>query len=220
MLIWSWQDAGCADMLEGGHPWRCIAEKASWFGEFDYCYDWMASEMARRIGEPPEGVRWPIWGWARYDFVDGACPRDDDTMVDPSIEGDYVRLLLDVPDERVLLSDEDAWCSILNGFPVEPPEWSYETDEKKLDAMLDELIAMKRDSPGVTPTDEILATWPRIFDTRLVMSETGINWHGRHVQATFWEIRPEWVVRMERFHVVPHQSIYDCDLDADEDTGD
>lgn len=216
MLIWSWQGSECADTLEVGMPWRCDAEKASWSGYFDYCYDWIASEMAIRIGEPPEGVRWPVWGWARYEFVDGACPKDDDEMVDPSAEGDYVRLLLDVPDELVLLSDEDAWGSILNGFPVEPPEWAHITDEELLGELLDGLIDMRKDFDSVVPPDEVLATWTRVFDTSKVRSDIG-NWHGRYIQATFWEIRPEWVVRAQRFHNVPHKSAYDCDFDDDGD---
>lgn len=219
MLIWSWQDAECADVIESGRPWRCDAEKASWEGDFDYCYDWMASEMAKQIGEPPAGVRWPIWGWARYDFVDGACPKDDDEMIDPSTEGDHVRLLLDIPDDQVVLSDEDAWGSILNGFPVEPPEWAEIEDEELLDRLIDELIDMKKDLDAEVPTDEILATWPRIFDTRKVESRVS-NWHGRYIQATFWEIRPEWVVVAQRFHNVPHKSAYDCDLDDEAPDGD
>jgi len=219
MLIWSWQGSECGDVLESGKVWHCDAERASWGDFFDYCYDWMASEMVKRVGRPPTGVRWPIWGWARYEFVDGACPKDDDEMVDPSVEGDYVRLLLDVPDDLVLLSDEDAWGSILNGFPVAPPEWSLVTDEGVLNKLLDELIDMKKDFDAVAPPDEILRTWPRVFDTRKVESSIG-NWHGRYVQATFWEIRPEWVIRVQRFHNVPHRSIYDCDdaIDGDENS--
>lgn len=209
MLIWSWQGSECADVLESGATWRCDAERASWYGDFDYCYDWMASEMSKRIGDPPDEVRWPIWGWARYDFVDGGRPDGDDEMVDPSVERDYVRLLLDVPDDQLLLSDEEAWGSVLNGFPVSPPEWADIEDPILLNRLIDDLIAMK-DMDVETPTEAILATWPRIFDTRMVRSRIS-NWHGRHVQATFWEIRPEWVVRMERFHMTPHKTSYDPD---------
>lgn len=213
MIIWSWQSSECADALEDGRTWRCDAEKASWYGDFDYAYDWMASEMRRRVGDPPDGVRWPIWGWARYEFVDGACPADDDEMVDPHTEADYVRVLLDVPDDLVLLSDEDSWGSILNGFPAEPYEYSLIEDPDELDRKLDELIAMKKDL-SADPTEEILATWPNIFDVRI--SRNDANWRGRYVQATFWEIRPEWVVRLERFHVVPHKSLYDWDYEDEE----
>lgn len=221
MLIWSWQSSECADTLERGETWHCDATKASWYGDFDYYYDWMASEMARRIGKPPAGVRWPIWGWARYDFIDGNCPEDDDPMVDPSLEGDYACLLMDVPDSQVLLSDEEEWMSILNGYPVLPVESSYITDEDELTKLIDRFIDMKKDVSADAPTDEILATWPTVFDTREIRSPLN-NWHGRHIQATFWEIRPEWVVRVRRFHVTPHKSKYDVaydDAKGNEDPG-
>lgn len=213
MLIWTWQEGACADTLEAGLPWRCDCSLSSWRGDFDYCYDWMAARMCERIGEPPEGVRWPVWGWARYDFVDGGCPKDDDEMVDPHAEGDYVRILADIPDEFVLLSDEDGWSSALMGYPVEPYEFSLIEDERELHDRIDALLDMKEDIDADVPTDEILATWERVFDVRRARSGIGA-WHGRNVQATFWELRPEWVVVMQRFHVVPHASAWDVDIEV------
>lgn len=34
---------------------------------FADAYDWMVSEMAKRIGNPPNDVQYPIWAWYRWE---------------------------------------------------------------------------------------------------------------------------------------------------------
>lgn len=220
MLILSWQSTECAEELEAGRPWRCDESLAEWRDEFADAYDWLAFEMSKRIGDPPEGVRWPVWGWHTYDFVsvaDGGSP-DEDTMIDPHVEQDYVRMLLDVPDDEVVLTDEDAWVMVTMGGPVPPVEWAIEGWSEEHDAEFDRMLENEIDENG-KPTPETVATWERVFDIRRVEGED--DWNGCYVQATMWEIRPEWVVRIDRMHNEPHRSEYDYDFeDDDEEAGD
>lgn len=212
MLLLSWQSTECADALESGVPWRCDEAHAVWREEFADAYDWIASEMRERIGNPPDGVRWPIWSWRTYDFVDiedGGRPSED-AMIDPHVEQDYVHVLMDVPDDLVLLSDEDAWTMVTMAAPVPPVEWTFEGWNEKRSAEFDLMLANARDERG-RPTPETVATWDRIFDVRAFSSHDDRN--GCFVQATTWEIRPEWVVRIERLHNEPHKGEYDYDFD-------
>ena len=36
-------------------------------GGFGNSYQWMTEQMKKRIGEPPEGVLFPVWAWYQWD---------------------------------------------------------------------------------------------------------------------------------------------------------
>lgn len=72
-------------------------------------YLWMASQMKKRIGNPPEGVIFPVWAWYRWE---GNRKR-----LDMRFHGcnwgekgtPLVLLTIDVPEQSILLSDFDYW---------------------------------------------------------------------------------------------------------------
>lgn len=74
---------------------------------FRESYEWMAAQMKKRIGTPPEGVDLPVWAWYQWE---GKRKRPDMRgHVRTSDKGVPIVLLsLDVPDEHVLLSDFDC----------------------------------------------------------------------------------------------------------------
>ena len=86
--------------------------------EWKQAYDWMIEKMIQKIGKPdnPE-IRYPIWGWYRYNWF---CPPKFDVKNISSLpyENDWeVMLKLDIPDNKVVLSDEIQWTSgPLNNF--------------------------------------------------------------------------------------------------------
>lgn len=46
--------------------YHCNLEKS----DFDFCrdqYDWLVKEMKKRIGDPPEGVSYPVWAWYMWE---------------------------------------------------------------------------------------------------------------------------------------------------------
>ncbi|MDZ7840387.1 MAG: DUF3841 domain-containing protein [Gammaproteobacteria bacterium] len=76
-------------------------------------FQWMNEQMRRRLGPPPRGSRYPVWAWKVYD---SDSPRPDLRCVAHLPRGTRgARLEIDVPDERVLLSDFMRWHSVLNG---------------------------------------------------------------------------------------------------------
>ncbi|MFO8034331.1 MAG: DUF3841 domain-containing protein [Candidatus Bipolaricaulota bacterium] len=73
--------------------------------EFRHAYDWMRSQMARRVAGC--NGRYPWWGWYSPRPVlrrSGHLPRGT-----PG-----VRLELELHVDRVLLSDFDSWHAVLN----------------------------------------------------------------------------------------------------------
>jgi len=77
-------------------------------------YAWMAAEMRRRIGSPPGRVRYPLWAWSQWQGPERARP--DLRSIRHYYGGKFVRAEIEVPDDRVLLSDYEAWHYVLNGW--------------------------------------------------------------------------------------------------------
>ena len=92
-------------------------------------------------------------------------------------------LTLDVPEDRVLLSDFDAWQMALQGFYV-----AGDLHDAEYDALLERLeglneAALRRETEN---------SWVRVFDVSPVEREGYAR--GKFVQATLWEIRREYLL--------------------------
>lgn len=138
-------------------------------GERDMrAYEWLISQMRRRIGREPAGVSAPYWAWL---FREDA-PLE---VYDKAWAG-YVKLMLDVEDSRVLVSSHDDWHCVLNDSVVLLPE------EKDLD------YEERREAERKYWSNH-RATWPRIFD----MKNYDDAWA---FQVTFWELFPDDIVNV------------------------
>lgn len=66
MLLWSIQHQCAYEKMEQTGVLR--ADKnfiaTDWFED---SYLWMAEQMKKRIGEPPEGVIFPVWAWYQWE---------------------------------------------------------------------------------------------------------------------------------------------------------
>jgi len=167
---------------------RCKPELAEWLNEncFLKAYNWLVEQMKQRIGEPTPGVTYPIWAWH---LLDGKPAKVDLRKREfNNYFGEQYALTIEVPDNLVLLSDEENWHFVLNGWHFGDSE--NESDYDKEDAWFDAL-----------PPDEKqavkLKSWERIFDVRPYKSEWRRS--GLYVQATFWELRMEQVIKIKRF---------------------
>ena len=116
------------------HRYVCDTEKVESYEDADLftdAYAWMNERLAERIGAAPVGVTYPIWAWYRY----------DGDFAHWNGGGTFVKIVLDIDPERVVLSDFDDWNCILNGGPVV-------TDE---------------DEDDVFEEENIRKTWERVF---------------------------------------------------------
>ena len=174
MLLWTIQHKAAYDILLKTD--RLIAdEKYLLFdGQFRSSYDWLVEQMKKRIGMPPDDVKYPVWAWYQWE---GARKRLD--MRTHRYGGEMgtpiVLLSIDVPDNMVLLSDFDMWHVILNdGY----------------------LPLYGKDDIEDPSEDEKLKSWENVF---CVDIET--DWWNapKSTQATFWELKKEWVLKVEHF---------------------
>jgi hypothetical protein len=154
--------------------------------EFTDAYDWLAHQMANKIGLPPEGVRYPVWAW----YSQNGKHKKPDLRTErwgygPGDE-DYVCLELEVPDDKVLLSDFDSWHAVLNGSWIADSEAEWDEMESKFDSMT-----------GEEKRRFLTQNWERVFDT----SPVNNDWmsRGSWVQATFWTLEREYVRKVRHF---------------------
>jgi len=174
MILWTIQHkAAYEEMLRTG----VLRANSKYIFEesFRESYGWMADQMKRRIGNPPAGVTLPVWAWYQWE---GKRKRPD--MRSPGRSSDkgvpIVLLTIDVPDDQVLLSDFDYWHVVLN----------------------DGELIFPYDENTVYFKEERQKSWENIFDYECTYDEEERT-IGLSTQATMWEIKTEWVLKVENF---------------------
>jgi hypothetical protein len=182
------QDKAAYDDLCRKGVLRCNPELAEWLREDDFqrSYDWLAEQMRQRVGEPPRGVTYPIWAWYRLDGK--PAKLDLRKAIFNNCRGEQYALTIEIPDEQVLLSDEENWHLVLNDSFIGDAD--NETDYDKAIAWFDGL-------PTYEQQQLKTKSWEKIFDTTPSKNEWCGN--GSFVQATFWELRKEQLISSRRF---------------------
>lgn len=176
MILWTIQHREAYNgLLQNGvfrgSPMRIAMES------FRESYMWMMEQMKKRIGNPPDENSYPVWALYQWE---GKRKRPD-----MRTHGRYwgekgtpiVLLTVDVPDNCVLLSDFDYWHVVLNDGEIIYPyddNAHYSKEEKQ-------------------------KSWENIFD--ISCSFDGDEHHSLSTQATMWEIKAEWVMKVEHFTV-------------------
>ena len=140
--------------------------------------------MREKIGEEPEGVEYPVWAWHTWDFERKAPDPEDPSFL--RRDSEKVLLTLDIPEDKIVLTDFDAWHGVMMNTYVSAAatEEEYNAVEEFLEDLdEEELERAIRDS------------WDNVFLTDRVETECLVR--GRYVQGTFWEILPEYVKHAE-----------------------
>ena len=174
MILWTIQHKNAYDkMVETG---RLVANEEYLFLPLDDCdeYKWLSERMRDLIGEPPSGVRFPVWAWYQWE---GVRKRPD--MRTHRFCGEkgspIVLITFDIPDNKVALSDFDMWHCILND---------------------DYLPLSEADDKDVFTEEEKIKSWDNVFKYDI---ETDFWDTPKSTQATMWEIKKEWVLKVEYF---------------------
>ena len=106
MLLWSIQHKRAYEKMEQTGVLRADKNFIA-ADRFEDSYLWMAEQMEKRIGEPPESVIFPVWAWYQWEGM----RKRPDMRVHGRNWGEkgtpVVLLTIDVPDNLVLLSDFD-----------------------------------------------------------------------------------------------------------------
>ena len=151
-------------------------------GEFRCAYDWMASQMYKRIGVAPAGVQYPVWAWYQWE---GKRKRRDLRQSGYAKRGTpMVQITFEADTKDFLLSDFDDWHIILANHYIADSEQDWE--------------AFYANS-GDQKTAEIVASWDKVFDLKRYVPGWDSKPDSRTVQATLWEVRMSQVKKVEHF---------------------
>lgn len=176
MRLWTIQSKDAFNKMQKTGLLRADEEHLLFAGDLKDSYLWMSDQMSKRIGPPPSGVRFPVWAWYQWE---GIRKRPDmrHHCRGSNKEEEIVLLTIEVPDDQVLLSDFDYWHLVLNDCEMIYPfdfDKKYSEEEKK-------------------------KSWEQIFDYQCTFEREEHN--DLSTQATMWEIKKEWVIKVEHFKV-------------------
>ena len=191
MRLWTIQGIEIYDQLVRDGVTYCT--KPSWDHDdhFMYAYHWIAEQMRKRIGEPPiDGIEYPLWAWYQYDSAKKKKPLRSPLNVG---EGVSAYMEIEIPENKVLLSDFDEWHLPLNQGPMR----NWKNIWKKMN-LLDKIADRSLDfmEYPLELRQEIENSWEGIFD--LDIRGKGIKHkRNRSIQATFWALYPKNIVSVE-----------------------
>ena len=176
MILWTIQPDDVFDEINRLGVYRCDPVKADLQGMFPEQYDWLVSQMRKRIGPPPEGVSYPVWAWYQWQ-KDRRKPDLRAQRWNCTPRGaKFFRLEIDIPDEQVLLSDFDEWHGPLNDGLIADTEEEYDELYRVYDSLSPDAKAEMR-----APVNN------------------GWIVRGESIQATFWELRKEQIRKADMF---------------------
>ena len=135
MILWTIQPKEVFDLIQREGVYRCDIHKSGFEDFADMQYSWMVSQMKKRIGPPPEGVKYPVLAWQQW--------RKGRKKPDLRWErwhcwpggAKFYRLEIEIPDEQVLLSDFDNWHVPLNNGLFTDSDDDEEYDDEEYDKL-------------------------------------------------------------------------------------
>ena len=188
MRLWTIQPPEVFEKLQKDGRFVCdhrYEDVALWHYN-DYAYDWLAEQLRQRIGEPPEGVKYPIWAWHTMDWKH----KKPDLRYGGYAKRGEKRILIEIeiPDDKVVLTDFDAWHYVLS-------DWYFDDAGSKEE--WDSIHQWYDALPSDKQKEVKERSWLKIFDISKYESDWMVR--GREIQATFWELRAEQVISHRSF---------------------
>lgn len=185
MILWTIQDEEVYENILKTGVYRCDLDR-SIMKEWKPKYDWLVSQMMKRIGEKPAGVEYPVWAWYQWEGTrkrpDIRCERRRNGR-----KGErFACMEIEIPDKDVLLSDFDDWSMILNNGLLSITEEEDAELEQKYNYLSEQDKKMMKER-----------NWERVFDLTPVDNEWVVR--GDSIQATFWELRKDQIRSVRMF---------------------
>ena len=187
MRLWTIQPEEVYNLILEKGFYKCDGRKVDKF--FKESYIWLSNQMKQKLKKKPNNVSFPVWAWHTRNFK---RKKPDLRSSEYGTKGEkLVCIEIEVPDDEVLLTDFDAWHFVLNKWYLNTECWDEETfdaDNLWLDSLSNE-----------EKTKEIEKSWQGIYN--LDPKETDWCARGKWIQATFWELKKEYIKKVQFFTV-------------------
>jgi len=197
MRLWTLQPVEVYETLKRDKVFRADPKKSLEEDEdlFAEPYKWMIEQMENRIGPRPKGVELPVWAWYRWSNT-SFRPNITTYAADTLNTVEVVRMDLEV-ESPVLLSDFDNWHFVLNYWYLAANEWDEENYQARREAEGFDLSCRHLNKKDVSiGHEEIKKSWENIFN---IGFGNGYVTDGNSIQATFWELKLDWVKNVKQF---------------------
>ena len=157
-------------------------------------YHWMSAKLAEKTC--CYEYIYPRWVWRKYDGIKGWRTLK---QVKESIEvaGEYVVLNLNIPEDRLLLSQFDEWHYVLNGWYLAVDDDDYEKHEewKEKNNLPWDVFSvpknLEKKQCTKTARKKIIKSWERIFKFSLDEED--------YIQGVCWFLKKEDVKSVYSF---------------------
>ena len=178
MKFWSIRTLEELEILLSGQPLRTDPDKVD--KDRKEAYQWISKQLSKKM-IPPQGVEYPIWLWRYWEGKQRAKP---DLRAGGHVERGCkaVRIELEIPSHKVLLSDFDGWHAVLNNHHFCETDAEYNYYEQYENQEDNENLLRKSKE----------ATWLKIFSIENLPEDWA-------VQGITWEILPEYMVNYKIF---------------------
>ena len=138
MILWTIQNEKVLEEIERYGTYTCDGTHSFALdpdGTEDACiriaYDWISQELEKKSIRPTKRKIDPIWAWAKYYNRNDGKPDMRSWLTNTPEK--VVRLKLDIPNSRLLLSGFDAWHFPLNNWYLSSSAEDLERFDKRLD---------------------------------------------------------------------------------------
>ena len=194
MILWTIQPLEVYELIQQTGVYHCDFSR-SVLSDFGEQYDWLVNAMKDRIGDPPEGVSYPVWAWYMWEGVRKKPDLRKERWGNGWKGEQYACMEIDIPEKDVVLSDFDSWSIILlHGLLADSEE-----EDNRLEQIYDSLSEKDRK----VFRDK---NWEKAFDLTYVDNK----WvhRGDSIQATFWELRKEDIREVRFFTAAKEKPDY------------
>ncbi|WP_460219388.1 DUF3841 domain-containing protein [Psychroserpens sp. MEBiC05023] len=172
-----------------------IAKEKFIYQEFKFGYEWMKTQMEKRLSVDSQNSSFPIWAW--YQHYDSRKPKPDlrkSGHLPPGTKGYRIEILKERKD--ILLSDFVLWH-----FPLCYRSYIANSESEAIECEnipeYDELINSKNKNDQLI--NKIEKSWEKIFDMNFDLDYYTFPMDEKKIQATFWELNIEDIVNVTEF---------------------
>ncbi len=159
-------------------------------------YHWMIKNMDERIGKRPFSECHPVWAWYQYGDSKRRKPDLRNTALLPrGTKG--VRMEIRKKESEVLLSDFDLWHYVLNYWHIADSEEKCGEFDHLLECQ--NIAFVDKESYTLEIRQKIEQSWGKVLDLNYASNYTAYPFDEKSVQATFWTLSVDEVVKVEEF---------------------
>lgn len=189
MKLWTIQPVEVYEILMRDGVFICDSDKV---GEPSFLdrYGWIIEKLNNKDSKPCH-VSYPVWAWFRFDSKE---KKPDLRHSCYGYRGDkMVCIELEVPDEKVLLSDFDLWHFVLNDWWLDTSMFKNGFTEEEYDRNQEWFKGLNEEEQRL----EKEKSWEMILNTDPFENDWIAK--GQYVQAVFWELKLEYVKKAQKF---------------------